>query len=114
MKENKLTPGSNIMWEASRMMLPEHRELIIQKRKEQNRKDRPIFDEQTLEYFSHLMSEASNKDQEITITIFDPYQETKIKGKLKKIDLQLRQVKMETDNDFVWIKLEDILHIDYF
>ena len=34
MNPNKLTPGYNIMWESSRMMLPEHREqLLAQKRK---------------------------------------------------------------------------------
>lgn len=37
MNPNKLTPGYNIMWESSRMMLPEHREqLLAQKRKKKN------------------------------------------------------------------------------
>ena len=31
MNPNKLTPGYNIMWESSRMMLPEHREQLLLK-----------------------------------------------------------------------------------
>ena len=33
MNPNKLTPGYNVMWESSRMMLPEHREQLLAKTK---------------------------------------------------------------------------------
>lgn len=47
MNPNKLTPGYNIMWESSRMMLPEHREqLLAQKRKKKEYTPPPLSTDQ--------------------------------------------------------------------
>jgi catalase (peroxidase I) len=49
---NKLTPGSNLLWESSRMILPEHKERILSHRDEVRRggrRERPVMDEQEWE-----------------------------------------------------------------
>ena len=61
MKENKLTPGSNMRWESSRMILPEHREMWLRHQKEDRMKFRPLWDEQQLEEFSHRLHEAAER-----------------------------------------------------
>lgn len=36
----------NVLWESSRMFLPEHREQLLARRKEKERVEKPILDEQ--------------------------------------------------------------------
>lgn len=48
MTGNKLTPGSNMRWESSRMVLPEHREALLQHKGDQqpmptNKKNRVVM-----------------------------------------------------------------------
>lgn len=46
---SKITPGSNMLWEGSRMILPEHKKAMLALNREQHRKVRPVFDDQELE-----------------------------------------------------------------
>lgn len=49
MKINKLTPNSNLRWESSRMMLPEHVEAINRHNIDKLRIKQPVLDEQEIE-----------------------------------------------------------------
>lgn len=49
MNINKLTPGYNLRWESSRMMLPEHREQFLSNKIDKKRINKPILDENQLE-----------------------------------------------------------------
>ncbi len=44
MKQNKLTQGSNMRWESSRMTLPEHVEEILLWRNERDKVQKPQLD----------------------------------------------------------------------
>ncbi|NDI35671.1 YolD-like family protein [Chengkuizengella sediminis] len=55
MKENKLTEGSNMMWEASRIILPEHKEVINRYQEERNRKTKPVLAEEEVNIISQLI-----------------------------------------------------------
>ncbi len=53
----------NGLWESSRMMLPEHKETIIQHRYEFGRRSRPTIDEQELnEYFTCLPNQWNGRN----------------------------------------------------
>lgn len=43
---NKLTIGSNMMWESSWMMLPEHKERIRQHQRDLLKEEKPTLDDQ--------------------------------------------------------------------
>ncbi|MEK3887735.1 YolD-like family protein [Bacillus sp. FSL K6-3431] len=49
MKINKLTPGYNLRWESSRMVLPEHKEQILSHGIDKEKIKRPILDEYQFE-----------------------------------------------------------------
>jgi len=102
----------NGLFESSRMMLPEHKEAIVNYQKGMNKKQRPMLDEQRFEELSHLMFEAVYKNLEVTITVFNPYMDTVITGVIKKIDSSLKQLKMVCGDEEMWIKFIDLLDID--
>lgn len=103
----------NGLWESSRMMLPEHREELLQYREDMKRKKKPMLDEQRIEGISQRIGEAIEQDQAIKITVFDPYEETSIiEGKIKKLNPQLQRMQIVGEDHSTWIPLDDILYME--
>jgi hypothetical protein len=108
-KVNKLTPGANLLWESSRMMLPEHKEAIARHRRELQRKEKPVLDEQRLIELSHVLSEARQRRLDVRLVLYDPYAEQVLTGRIIKIDPVQRKMRLATAEGEVWISLDDIL-----
>ncbi|MEK4250335.1 YolD-like family protein [Paenibacillus sp. FSL W7-1287] len=104
----------NGLFESSRMMLPEHKEAIVNYQLALNKKQRPVLDEQRFEELSYRMFEALYKNLEVAITVFHPYMDTVITGMITKIDTQLKRVKVvsEGGDEELWISFSDLLDID--
>ena len=109
MKPNKLTPGFNLMWESSRMMLPEHKTLIQKKKQEQKQKKKPLLDEQELELFSNRLCAAYLNNQAVRLELFDTYQNRHLDGRIAKIDRLYSRLKLQTASEQQWILFEDIV-----
>lgn len=111
MKPNKLTPGKNIMWESSRMMLPVHKEEIIKQNKNVNLKQRPVLDEQKWEEISQVIGESLEHGLEIELIKFGDFQDRSIRGKVEKVDMQLQQLKLVRGDEFEWVRFRDIVEV---
>lgn len=102
----------NGMWESSRMMLPEHKEELIRHRSQLGRKVRPALDEQRLQDIAYAIGEAVSTGSEVTVTVFGEYVDTEVRGLIKKVDQQLRRVKIETTPDeWEWVRFDDIIGV---
>lgn len=67
---NKLTDRNNMLWESSRMILPEHKERIRSRRDEARRggkRGRPELDEQRLEELQAAINEAIATRQPVSV-----------------------------------------------
>ncbi|NBI28340.1 YolD-like family protein [Chengkuizengella marina] len=112
MKENKLTPGSNMMWEASRIMLPEHKELMNYYQKERNRKTKPELAEEEVNIISQQLSDSMLSKSKITVELFRAFGQNAFKtGTVIKFDTQLRQIKLEHEDEYEWIKFHEIVGV---
>lgn len=113
MKETKATPGSNKMWEGSRMMLPEHVTMINQQRRDMLKKQRPELDETQLEDIDIKLRMSNKYTTEIEITLFGEFEDRVLQGVVVKIDPQLQRVKLELEDElYEWINVGDILGIE--
>lgn len=74
-KPNKLTPGSNLMWESSRMMLPEHKNRLVEHRHELQRRERIELDESELERIGKMMAQSIAERTLLRIQLYDEYGE---------------------------------------
>ncbi|WJH37093.1 YolD-like family protein [Paenibacillus sp. CC-CFT747] len=101
----------NGIWEASRMMLPEHRERIITYRRDVNIKEKPILDEQRIIELVRVISEAIFTDTKVSVTVFDEYENTVLIGCIDKIDTHNKHIKLIHNDDFTWINLQNIIDI---
>lgn len=114
MKQNKITPGSNMMWEGSRMMLPEHKEQILDHRRNLGKRERPIHDENQLEQWSQILSAGMADGREVTVTVFDPYGDVRLSGTVEKFDPVQRRIKLlQVGNEAIWVQLANVTGIDW-
>lgn len=109
----KVTPGSNKLWEGSRMMLPEHVQALVQQQINENRRERPELDEQQVEELGWQLQEAIESKTPVEITLFGEFRDRTIVGVVTKVDTRYMRVRVEYEDDYDWIPVGDILGIDF-
>lgn len=112
MNPNKLTQGHNLIWESSRMMLPEHKELLQQHQKQLVKKTKPILDQQEIEQLEKKIQEAIHMQSPVHITLFHPYETVILEGVIQKVDRQTKQIKLLTiEEEIEWVSLNNVVDI---
>jgi hypothetical protein len=111
MNPNKLTPGHNVRWESSRMMIPQHVDALLLHKLQQRKKERPHYDEQHTEETERMIRDFIRSDIEVFVTIFGEYEDRDVRGKLTKVDSQLRRVRIDYEDDYEWISFNDIIDV---
>jgi len=108
-KANKLTPGSNLMWEGSRMIIPEHKEALVRHREEiaMAKPKRPVRDEFELEELAERLQDAMEERRELVFTIWG--RETTIRGRVVKMDADTKKVHIQNFGTVEKVPFLDIL-----
>jgi hypothetical protein len=101
----------NGIWEASRMMLPEHKEAIRNHRTGLKARPKPELDEQRIEELSSALAEALESGAETAVTVYGIYEDETSVGVVEKIDPVGRYVKLAAEGETVWIPFGDIIHV---
>jgi hypothetical protein len=101
----------NGIWEASRMMLPEHKSAIRTHRTRLNERTKPELDEQRVEELSTALGEALNSGAVTSVTTFGAYGDETAVGVIAKIDSIERYVKLKGAEETLWIPFADIVHV---
>lgn len=109
MKPNKLTPGYNVMWESSRMIIPEHKEALLRHYRDRNKRERPQLDEQAFAEIGQVIQEAAETGRMIRLTVFDPIQDVEVVGKVQMIDPYEQRIRLAHDGKKTWVPFGDIL-----
>ncbi|ADP32961.1 YolD-like family protein [Bacillus atrophaeus] len=61
----------NLLWEGSRMFLPEHKESLLARKRHKQKLKKPILDPDKLEEMNQTVCEAMEYAQEVTISYFE-------------------------------------------
>jgi len=101
----------NGLWESSRMMLPEHKEQILQYQHEAERKSKPFLDEQRVLELAALLSQAMAARTEVTLTLYDPFRSYQLSGFIEKADQERQSLKIRAAGQVIWVKWEDIVDL---
>lgn len=100
---------ANGIYEGSRIILPEHREAFFRDQKEQERKGKPVLDEQEMQLIEEAILESYQECRSITLAVFNPFDDEGLRGVVTAIDKQNRRIKLvRGDEDYSWIKIEEI------
>ncbi|MCI3921546.1 YolD-like family protein [Paenibacillus sp. TRM 82003] len=101
----------NGFWEASRMMLPEHKTAIRTHRTRLNERTKPELDEQRIEELSLALGEALESGEATCVTTFGAYGDETSIGTVERIDPLEGYVKLRGEEETSWIPFADIVHV---
>ncbi|MBE3554606.1 MAG: YolD-like family protein [Thermicanus sp.] len=103
----------NLLWESSRMMLPEHRERLLAHQRKLGKKEKPMLDGQKIEVLNRLVQEAMVKRVKVRLLLYAPDQEIERIGLIEKWDPIPPRLRLDLgDGGKEWIYWEDILDIE--
>lgn len=114
MKDHFLKRG-NLLWESSRMMLPEHREQLLDHRSQQKKKVRPRLADDELELLARELTNAYQEGYVARVTEFDEWEDRVYEGRITRIDQTLRRIKIEQEKEEdgpIWLPLDGIIKME--
>lgn len=107
----KLT--GNGLWESSRMMLPEHKEQLLEFRHDVKRQARPMLDDQALELITRQVNEALALDREVRLMLYDPFEAmVAIEGTIGRVDEQGGRLQLVGNDHVTWVPWTDIVGVE--
>jgi hypothetical protein len=102
--------NDNGVFEGSRMILPEHREAYVAHMQELNRREKPILDEQEWQLIGQALMESYQERVSVTLTIFDPFDDTIMRGVVESIDQRRKEIKfVRGEEDYSFISFKNIV-----
>lgn len=101
----------NGLWEASRMMLPEHKAAIRTHRVKLTERAKPELDAQRVEELASALGEALATGEETNVTTFGAFGDETAVGVVEKLDPIGRYVKLRGAEGTTWIPFGDIVHV---
>lgn len=100
-----------MLWEGSRMFLPEHREQLQTLRKERNDKEFPELAEDQIEELNWLLQEALHSESPIILDYAKGKQFQSFCGFVEKVNTYEGYLQMVNGQDKRKISLDDIYRI---
>lgn len=101
----------NGMWESSRMMLPEHRETILEQNRSLKIKVKPELEEQQQEEIARAIGVSMWLSKPMTFVLFGEFQNTDVIGTAMKIDPVTRRVRICGIDSEEWVNFSDIVQV---
>jgi hypothetical protein len=109
---NKIAKGSNMRWEGSRMMLPEHVE-ALKKLKEDNKKiPKHELDEQELEEIGIVVMDSLNHELEVLVTYWKDGFYHELVGTIDKVDMQTKRIKLRMGDEYEYINIDCLKSVE--
>jgi hypothetical protein len=101
----------NGQWESSRMMLPEHREAILEQNSSLKKRVKPEMDEQMQEEIIRAIGVSMWLSLPMTFILYDEIADYELTGIAVKIDTSNRMIKVCGAEDESWVKFNDIVGV---
>jgi hypothetical protein len=100
----------NGMWESSRMMLPEHKAAALSRDHVQFfQRTKPTLHEDEYEIIAAAIGKSMSGKELVTINTFGNFGDTVHKGVVTKFDQINKRVRIDTEDDWEWIDMRDVV-----
>ncbi|WP_332628876.1 YolD-like family protein [Halalkalibacter flavus] len=105
MNEQHLHRG-NLLWESSRMFLPEHKEALLERRMELNKVAKPELDEQELEEIGIIVTDSLKHELDVQITYWQDGMFYELIGIVDRIDWHCKKIKVKAGDEPTYIAID--------
>lgn len=103
----------NGLFESSRLILPEFRDAYLKEKREQERRGKPVLDEQEVQLIEQAILQSYQECRTVTLTVFSPFDDEILRGVVASIDKPSRRIKLvRGEEDYSFIKIEEIISAD--
>jgi hypothetical protein len=102
----------NGLWESSRMMLPQHKEAIIEDYLTHEQQACPMLDEQALEGIERALIRSFRERKKVTLHVFDHNKgmQVELEGIVTTIQTVKREIKLAVAiGEWKWVRMEQII-----
>lgn len=102
----------NLLWESSRMFLPEHKEQLLAHRRQQRAFVPPELDEDRIYQLNEQISEALASGRRVAVTSAGTWGPETMAGRITRLDPRRGRLQLETDDGSLWLPFGKLLQID--
>lgn len=106
----KLT--GNGLWESNRIIMPEHRDAILEFRVRRNARTKPMIHEDEYGVFSRRLVNSLKNKELVDIEIFEKYSNRVIRGIVTYIDSYKQRIKIENLEGFEWVDMSEVVGVN--
>lgn len=100
----------NKLWESYRMFLPEHKEILMEKKREKKQFQPPLLDEDQFEYINGVILQAIAYGYRVAITYSAIYGPETFSGYITKINHYEKWLKIVNDDDTLILEFKKIMN----
>ncbi|WP_304595886.1 YolD-like family protein [Alicyclobacillus sendaiensis] len=97
------------IFEAMRLVLPEHRALMVHIQRERARRKRPAVTEERLEEMQYALSEAIREGRAVRVTVFTPERDVVLVG---RVSVHGRELRVRTVNGVRVVDVRDVIGVE--
>lgn len=101
-----------MLWESSRMMLPEHKAILKEHEQKRTHINPKTYDEQLLEEMSNTIEQLYSTKTLATFTYYEDHTRYQLEGTVDDIDKTAKQVVVKEENTRYFINFLDFISID--
>lgn len=114
MNERKGLKRGNLLWEGSRMILPEHREQLLEYRRKQNEFQVPELDEDQIAEINRMLAEAIREKRPVTAVCIGLSGPESFSGYVKWVNPAKKRIEIQQrDSETVVLDFAELLKIEY-
>ncbi|PAF31845.1 YolD-like family protein [Paenibacillus sp. 7516] len=100
---------ANGLFESSRIILPEHRERLLEHKREQQRREKPVLDEQAIEEIVRALAVSYAEKMMVDLILFDPFKYESVSGIVIGINRSQNKVNLLLEEDERSIEIAKII-----
>lgn len=113
MEDPRHLKRGNLLWESSRMFLPEHREQLLEHRRRLRAFIPPEPDEDRIRLMNGVLAAAMATGRRVAVTVAGECAPEVRVGRVDKADPVLGRLRLNTDDGRMWIPFGRLLHAEW-
>ncbi|WP_088105602.1 YolD-like family protein [Halalkalibacter urbisdiaboli] len=88
----------NLLWESSRMFLPEHKQALLARKETLKKVPKPLLDDQELQEIGYVVMDSLHYTLSIEVEYWEDGFFKVVNGIVNLVDYQMKFIKLETES----------------
>ncbi|ARK30617.1 YolD-like family protein [Halalkalibacter krulwichiae] len=106
MNQQEHLQRGNILWESSRMFLPEHKQALLHRKQEIKKVEKPELDEQEWQEIGIIVFDSLKHELDVKVIYWNDGFFHELVGIIDKVDLHLKRIKIRIGEDIDFIAID--------